>query len=393
MLSVNAEAEREKTLVGLGRPAEAGASLGFFDETLPESGIREVDEPDDDLEGDAFSEDEADTRSELVAPAPSEPPPPGAMESTRIPESSPLPDVSDLLELYPEPEPMLANWEDDDEATRPQLFLPQHPSDPPPGLPGSRMASSQTPFPVPSEPRNAEADESALEAVEAESVDAAPSQASAHVASTQDVPTLAAADELKQPPSGLNPRLSGMLAGAGMGAAAAVGLVALLSSRAPGSRLAEALPPESTQLMEAVPRASDGTLTASVAAANPEPPESVDSLNALELPSERVVVSATRRPTQRIASGITTRGANEVAAWPVNLDEDTAVMDVRGTLLLSSVPPVNVVLDGRPVGMTPRALPVNSGEHTVLFVHPTLGRKTVRVDVENNEKTEVAAKF
>ncbi len=123
MLSASTEAESIKTLVGLGQPFDAGARLGFFEQTLPDSGIREFDGADHD---DGFAEYEADTCVELIPP------------------------VSELLddaggEPLREVEPLPVNWEDEEEeATRPQLFLPDHPSEPPPSLPGTRLADSGT---------------------------------------------------------------------------------------------------------------------------------------------------------------------------------------------------------------------------------------------------------
>lgn len=111
MLSGSTEAEFIKTLVGLGRPVDAVLSLAFLDESLPDSGVRELAAPDDE---DGFSDNEADTRVEF------------------------LPAHLDALD---ELEPLPADWEDE-EATRPQLYLPNHPSEPPPSLPGNRLAES-----------------------------------------------------------------------------------------------------------------------------------------------------------------------------------------------------------------------------------------------------------
>ena len=54
----------------------------------------------------------------------------------------------------------------------------------------------------------------------------------------------------------------------------------------------------------------------------------------------------------------------------------------QGSLNVSSVPSVNVIVDGRPLGPTPKKLDLPAGNHAVVFIHPTLGRKTVNVKVE-----------
>lgn len=62
----------------------------------------------------------------------------------------------------------------------------------------------------------------------------------------------------------------------------------------------------------------------------------------------------------------------------------------RGTLTITSTPPSNVVLDGRPLGRTPHELGVAAGPHSVVFIHPLKGRKSVRVEAAAG-KTAVAS--
>ncbi|HYO97482.1 MAG TPA: carboxypeptidase regulatory-like domain-containing protein [Polyangiaceae bacterium] len=66
----------------------------------------------------------------------------------------------------------------------------------------------------------------------------------------------------------------------------------------------------------------------------------------------------------------------------------------NGTLSLSSTPPSNVILDGRPLGSTPKAgVSVAPGPHTVIFVHSELGRKAKTVTVQPGKTTAVAVAF
>ena len=51
----------------------------------------------------------------------------------------------------------------------------------------------------------------------------------------------------------------------------------------------------------------------------------------------------------------------------------------QGTLNINSIPVSNVILDGKPLGATPKGgLNVSAGPHTVVFVHPEHGRKGPR---------------
>ena len=65
-----------------------------------------------------------------------------------------------------------------------------------------------------------------------------------------------------------------------------------------------------------------------------------------------------------------------------------------GTLNLSSTPPSNVVLDGRPLGVSPRAgIKVKPGAHQVVFIHPKLGRKAARANVKPGGTSNVSVRF
>lgn len=359
MLSVSTEAE-PKTLVGLGRPIEGSPPLAFDDEPLTESGRRACDAPDDE---DGFGDNEADTRVEFLPPHLDAPDPfellerPSSEDWLHAPDSSPVTDVSDLIQPHREAELLPANWDDgDEEATRPQLFLPNDPAEPPPSLPGNRVADSSSPW-------------------------------------STDFGAV-------RPARGLHPRLSGMLAGAGMGAATAVALVALFAWRSSGHDLsvpaAVPAPPSSDLPSEAM---TTGEFSASVPEAHSQTQAGQDS--AAEISSYVVSSPATaaaasddvRPPLAPSERGVPRNPGAPVTALPVKLEEEAVVSGPRGMLRLSSLPAAHVVLDGRPVGMTPKLLPVSAGEHTVLFVHPDLGRRTLRVSVEEADKVEAFARF
>ena len=66
----------------------------------------------------------------------------------------------------------------------------------------------------------------------------------------------------------------------------------------------------------------------------------------------------------------------------------------NGTLTLNSIPVSNVILDGRPLGSTPKLnVSVAPGNHTVIFVHPEMGRKAKSVTVTAGKSIPVVVKF
>ncbi|MDI1442503.1 serine/threonine-protein kinase [Polyangium sp. 6x1] len=65
-----------------------------------------------------------------------------------------------------------------------------------------------------------------------------------------------------------------------------------------------------------------------------------------------------------------------------------------GTLNINSIPVSKAVLDGRPLGSTPKVgLSVPAGTHTVTFIHPEKGKQTVTVTVKAGETKTAAVKF
>jgi PEGA domain len=96
------------------------------------------------------------------------------------------------------------------------------------------------------------------------------------------------------------------------------------------------------------------------------------------------------------------KASREVAPLSVSLPEvppspdivDTSKGSVNaGTLNVASTPPSNVVLDGRPLGMSPRVVRVPAGSHTVVLIHPLYGRRSLKVQVRPGATTSAAAEF
>ncbi|HEX2874546.1 MAG TPA: PEGA domain-containing protein [Polyangiaceae bacterium] len=64
-----------------------------------------------------------------------------------------------------------------------------------------------------------------------------------------------------------------------------------------------------------------------------------------------------------------------------------------GTVNVTSNPPANVVLDGRPIGMAPRLVQVPAGVHKLVFIHPLYGRQSKTVNVTSGETANASANF
>jgi serine/threonine-protein kinase len=63
-------------------------------------------------------------------------------------------------------------------------------------------------------------------------------------------------------------------------------------------------------------------------------------------------------------------------------------------LNINSIPPSAVLIDGRPVGKTPKSgVSVPPGTHTITFIHPEKGRKATSVTVKAGETKGVGVKF
>ena len=66
----------------------------------------------------------------------------------------------------------------------------------------------------------------------------------------------------------------------------------------------------------------------------------------------------------------------------------------NGTLNINSIPVSKVILDGKPMGSTPKVgISVPAGSHTVVFIHPDKGKKSVSVTVKAGETKTAAVKF
>jgi hypothetical protein len=175
-----------------------------------------------------------------------------------------------------------------------------------------------------------------------------------------------------------------------------VGVAAVLGLRglAPGaSRAAAASRPKSA--VTAPPAQAGPPLPAQV----PPPPAEVPPP-----PAELVAKVENASVSESTASTERARAAGPVvpAALPVKLPDlaAPAVVDMSssadtnvGSLNVTSNPPANVVLDGRPLGKSPRIVKVPAGLHTVVFIHPLYGRQSLSVNVGAGATTGASADF
>ncbi len=89
--------------------------------------------------------------------------------------------------------------------------------------------------------------------------------------------------------------------------------------------------------------------------------------------------------------------AHHAAAAPVAHHEAAAkpapaAPSGKGILVLSSTPATNVVVDGHPLGSTPKAVRVDAGVHTVVFAGEA-GRAVRAIKVNPDDRLNVAVRF
>jgi serine/threonine-protein kinase len=91
----------------------------------------------------------------------------------------------------------------------------------------------------------------------------------------------------------------------------------------------------------------------------------------------------------------THHGGATPAPTPKPTPKETATSSSgKGTLNINSIPVSNVILDGKPLGQTPKVgISVSPGSHTVIFVHPEHGRKAKSVTVEAGKTAAAIVRF
>jgi serine/threonine-protein kinase len=94
------------------------------------------------------------------------------------------------------------------------------------------------------------------------------------------------------------------------------------------------------------------------------------------------------------SSGSASTGSTGTGSSRPSPSPAPAAASGQGTLNINSIPVSNVILDGKPLGSTPKiGVKVSAGSHTVVFVHPQFGRKVRAVTVAAGSSTSATTKF
>jgi hypothetical protein len=145
--------------------------------------------------------------------------------------------------------------------------------------------------------------------------------------------------------------------------------------------------PDFTQLVDFSDGVAEKTITVDFA----RQPEAV-SLN--DLPSS---TSSTANATSTAPQGKTAPPSGTTSTPPTTRPEKPEPSESasgNGTLNINSIPASRVLLDGQPLGETPRTgVSVSPGTHTVTFIHPELGKKSISVKVGPGETKSAVAKL
>jgi hypothetical protein len=98
------------------------------------------------------------------------------------------------------------------------------------------------------------------------------------------------------------------------------------------------------------------------------------------------------KPSVVVPPALPVKLAEVAAPSVVVLSKDAPAANL-GTVNVTSNPPANVVLDGRPIGMAPRLVQVPAGVHKLVFIHPLYGRQSQRVTVTPGQTATATASF
>jgi serine/threonine protein kinase len=160
----------------------------------------------------------------------------------------------------------------------------------------------------------------------------------------------------------------------------------------PGAKTIKAITPDLTvaePITEIVEGGTERVVTLTLDAARTTAPQD-GRAEARPPPSSPAEPPPKEPPPQRETS------APPVTTAPTPAPPPTAPkpQESPGFLHMNSIPVSKVVLDGRPLGDTPKvSFPVPPGSHRVDFIHPKLGKRHVTVLVKAGETKTAAVKF
>ncbi len=116
---------------------------------------------------------------------------------------------------------------------------------------------------------------------------------------------------------------------------------------------------------------------------------SLDQLGAKSKTSSEASSASGPASTKSVAAGAAKTASNAADASKSEKKDEKAD---KGILRINSLPKSNVIVDGRPLGSTPKMVRVAPGSHSVVFVSPT-GRKAQSVSVQAGQSRVVAVRF
>jgi len=104
--------------------------------------------------------------------------------------------------------------------------------------------------------------------------------------------------------------------------------------------------------------------------------------------------TATGTSSGGTTTGTSSGGTSTTPATTTTSTEKAPPASGTGTLNINSIPVSKVILDGKPIGSTPKVgISVPAGSHTVVFIHPEKGKKSTTVTVKAGETKTAAVKF
>ncbi len=106
------------------------------------------------------------------------------------------------------------------------------------------------------------------------------------------------------------------------------------------------------------------------------------------------VVNLSSGETPAAPAPATPAGVVPATRAPVTVSPAPRPATGNGTINMNAIPVSNVLLDGRPMGQTPRmGVSVAPGSHTVVFVNAEHGRKSKTVTIEAGKSATVVVRF
>ncbi len=165
-------------------------------------------------------------------------------------------------------------------------------------------------------------------------------------------------------------------------------------SLATDDALAEAAPSVLESMARLVPSASmPETSSPDVIATLTPAPESPASTGAVVTETSNAgAVRRGARPQQVVGQAAAVAAFDPVS--PGAAEPPRPQSAATGELRLNSIPPSAIVIDGRPIGSTPKAnVHLSPGSHNVTFVHPELGKRKLLVLVESGKSQTLSVKF